>query len=192
MMNAELAFQSGVLSKDHHSRLVADLENFAKDAFIQPHHIWTKLSVEEVGEASVNYVRRFKFQTQEKISGLALVGKAPKIGPEDRMAAMTGALVRNFVRARVLTANQVIEVAESGRLNDFACIMIPNFHTGALSSGKDQQAAWRVGILLDVFFSRHALGLQTVVYASNMTEVAHEYGPAMKRHIENHFTVVNI
>ena len=48
-------YATGVLSEEHHHRLVADLANFAKDAGIQPRWIWTALA-DTCGPEAVEYV----------------------------------------------------------------------------------------------------------------------------------------
>ena len=36
-------YATGMLTKDRHDRLVANLENYAKDTGIQPHWVWTPM-----------------------------------------------------------------------------------------------------------------------------------------------------
>ena len=186
MLAAEsIAYESGVLVPGVHDRIVADIENVALDALIQPEYIWTKLDPSQYGSDVVSYVRRFKFHRQEGTHGLVL-GKTCE-NPEDTMAAIAGALVRNFIRARVCTLNQVVESSANGSLQDVSCLLIPNFYTGSIKAGKDAQAAWRVAALHDVLVARHAAGLQTVVYVSDMNELTQEYGMAVRRHLITNF-----
>ena len=128
-------YASNVLRKDVHGRLVADMDSYARDARIQPHFIWTPLA-EVCGDAEVEYVRRFKFHRGEGVSGLCYVGdKKGNVDIESRMAAIAGALVRNFIRASVVTLAELFEEVEEEGLTDISCLLVPNFHVPKNAGG---------------------------------------------------------
>jgi hypothetical protein len=102
-------YASGVLKPEHHERLVANLDHYAKDAGIQPMWIWTRLSA-ACGPHEADYITGFRrHRASGQVHGLCLTRKTPDAEPESRMAAMTGCLVRNFVRARVMTLGVVLD-----------------------------------------------------------------------------------
>lgn len=182
-------YATGVLDPDEHGRLVADIDHVARDANIQPHWIWTPLA-EICSTAEIAWVRRFHFHKTEGISGLCYLGRDPDPEVEDRMAAMAGALTRNYVRARIMTVNGLIEAADNGAVPDMSCLLIPNFFVEKAAGGT--QAPWRVSVLLDALLHRQTLGLQTVLYVSDMDAMGAEYGSALKRHVSAHYRVVEV
>lgn len=181
-------YATGVLKKEHHGRLVADLANIAMDAAIRPHWIYTSLL--EVGsEAEVSWVKSFRANVNAGVSGLCIVGKnVPKV--EDRMSAIAGALVRNFIRAKVVTVASLIEQHEEGATPDPTCLLIPNFFIGKTMGG--DLPTWRIAKLHDILVERHMSGRQTVLYVTDMKNLAAEYGTPMAGLIESHYKIVNV
>jgi hypothetical protein len=180
-------FASGVLKPDAHGRLVADLENISRAVNIPQHWIWTPLA-DICAPAEVAWVKRFRFHTPEGRAGLCHLGREPKMEIETRMAAIAGALTRNFVRARMMTLNDVLAGLEDGEVPDMTCLLIPNFFVEKKQGGN--QPAWRVSQLFDLLVSRHTAGLQTVLYVSDMEMLGSEYGAAIKRHVAGLYELV--
>jgi hypothetical protein len=184
-------YKTGVLVPEVHERLVLDIENIARDASIQPIHIMTPLA-KAVTAKEVDWVRGFKRHPSEGVSGLCYVGKKPKQPIEDRMAAIAGALVRNFVRARIFTVGQMMEFLEDkrGSVPEASCLLIPNFFIEKAMAG--QTSSWKIPPLLDLLLDRHLTGKQTVIYASSMEALAAEYGAAFEAHVNAHYTIVTV
>ncbi len=177
-------YASGVLKREHHERLVADLDSFAQDAGIQPHWIWSQLP-DDVPHSTREYLRHFRKHSSNGTSGLALFGKNTGGVVEAHMSAMAGALVRNFIRARVMTLGTVLDMLPKQEMPDLTCLLIPNFFLSASEGGT--VASWQVNALFDYLTYRHVAGLQTVIYASDIQLLGKEYGLAFKRHIEVHY-----
>lgn len=182
-------YASGVLKKEHHERLVADIENFAQDAGIQPHWIWSHLPG-DVPESARDYLRQFRKHSMNGTSGLVLHGKNADGVVEAHMSAMAGALVRNFIRARVMTLGTVLDMLPKQEMPDLTCLLIPNFFLSVAEGGTI--APWQINTLFDYLTYRHVSGLQTVVYASDIGLLGKEYGLAFKRHIEVHYKQAKI
>ncbi|MEY9560500.1 hypothetical protein [Sinorhizobium fredii] len=175
-------YASGVLQEEHHSRLVADLENYARDAGIQPHWIWTPLP-ETVSDAEVAYLKNFRRHAVDgQIAGIAYCGKPVGVAIEQRMAALAGCLVRNFVRARLMTVGQVLDHLAKGTLPDLSCLLIPNFFLRQDEGG--HIAAWQVQSLFDLLMARRVQGQQTILYVSDSKLLGKEYGLAISRLID--------
>lgn len=184
------AYASGVLKPEYHERLVANLENFAQDAGIQPHWIWTALP-KQFSAAEIDYVRRFRQHSLDgKVSGLCYVGKAQAFAIEQHMAALAGCFVRNFIRARVMTLGNVIEDAAATRLPDYSAILIPNFFLKSADVGT--VAKWQLQTIHDVLLERQFGARQTILYVSDMNLLAKEYGSAFQRLIEEHYLQVAV
>lgn len=186
-------YASKVLKPDVHERLVADIGNYARDAGIQPKHIWEPLTP-KVSPAELTWVKRFRFHTSEGHSGLCLEGASLVFSVEDRMAAIAGALVRNFIRARVFTLSQLFAEAESEGMPKATCLLIPNFFNGK-NTGKaiaGPIAPWRVSLVLDILMERHLSGLQTVLYVESILDLEEAYGPPIAKHLKTHFTIVGV
>ena len=84
------------------------MPNISRMAGIQPEWIATKMEG-RCSEAEIDWVRYFRHHASAHDAGLIFIG-APKKDPiEDRMALLAGALTRNFIFAKVMTVNHVIE-----------------------------------------------------------------------------------
>ena len=181
-------FASGVLKQDVHSRLVADLPAVAKDASIMPEWIWKPLA-KSVGQTEYSYVVKFRQHRANRAGGLCYVGRNPSQTIDDRMSAITGALVRNFIRAKVMTLEQVLAHFDDHGAPPHSCIAIPNFFIEkGLGGGK--LADWKIGQLMDLLTQRRIAGLQTVVYVSDLDCLANEYGVGFANLIKQHYIVV--
>lgn len=177
-------YAAGVLKPEHHERLVADLDNFAQDAGIQPHWIWSHLP-ETVTSAEIEYLKGFRRHAVNGTSGLILVGKNEHGRVETHMSAMAGFLVRNFIRARVMTLGTILDMLPKQEMPELTCLLIPNFFLSVSEGGT--VAPWQVNSLFDYLTYRHVSGLQTIIYASDTSLLGKEYGLAFKRLIEVHY-----
>jgi len=108
-----------------------------------------------------------------------------KAEPERHMAALAGALVRNFVRARVMTLGKVLDAMAKHEEVEATCLLIPNFHLSKNEGGNI--ASWQVQHLHDLLVQRGQSGLQTVVYVSDFDSLRHDFGFALSRLIETNY-----
>ena len=183
-------YATGVLKKDHHDRLVADLASFAKDAGIQPRWIWTALA-DTCGPKEVAYVRQFnRHRAEGLIQGLCFVRKLDDVPVAPRMAALAGALVRNFVRARVMTVGTVLDLCAHSEPPDATCLLIPNFFLPKSEGGTI--ATWQITALYDLLTHRAAMGQQTVIFAANLAALGKEYGSAFSALVRDSYKVVEL
>lgn len=179
-------YASGVLQKKHHERIVADLSGFAKDAGIQEHWIYTSL-IGEAPASAIEYIKSFRqIVSDGKLSGVLLMGKTPTA--DQIMAAMAGALVRNFIRARVVTASDLF--TEGNDLDHLSCILVPNFFLS--KDGAGHIASWQIQTMFDVIMSRKLRGLQTVLYATDMQLLGKEYGLAFSSFLKANYVLVDV
>src|SRR4051794_12986275 len=105
-------YAEGILKEEIHAQLVKHLDNFARDAAIRREWICKPLA-KSVSPAEVEWVKKFPRHAEQGCSGLVLTGpKASRVA--DRMSAIAGALVRNFIRARVFTLQQILDAFTDG------------------------------------------------------------------------------
>jgi hypothetical protein len=184
-------YNDGVLVKEHHERLVADIDNYALDAGIQPHWIWRALP-DDFTKTEIEYLKSFRKHLQggTGVSGLVYSGTNGAGKMEARMSAMAGALVRNFIRARVMTLGTVLDLLQSKDMPDITCILIPNFFYTEAEGGSI--AKWQVSALLDFLSQRQVTGQQTVLFASNKAVLRKEYGLGFGELVTNHFIEVGV
>ena len=182
-------YASGVLHKEHHDRLVADLGNYALDAGIQPHWIWSPLP-DDFTKREIDYLKSFRKHQAggTGTSGLVYVGSGGAGKMETRMSAMAGALVRNFIRARVMTLGSVLDRLASKDSIDISCVLIPNFFYTQAEGGTI--ASWQISALLDFIANRQVTGQQTILYASDKSALRKEYGLGFGAMLDNHFLEV--
>lgn len=180
-------FATGVLRPETHGRLVADIKNVAADAAIALDWLWTPLA-ESVSEDEVTWVKRFRFHVTEGEFGLVLTGKAD--GVEDRMSAIAGALVRNFIRAQVITLGRLLDLHESGDTPKASVLLVPNFFVG--KAGGATLPNWKITALHDILLDRQMKGKQTVLYVSDQKAMAAEYGTVLAQFIASRYASVDI
>ena len=183
-------YASGVLLKDVHARLVANLNGYAQDAGVQP--FWLSTSMKDVcSPEEMEFVRNLNVAKKERGKfSAAFVGQSSNSPVEMRMYAIAAALVRNFVRARVISLNQVIDTLNEGELPDASVLLIPNFFF-ALGEGGELKSWLKVG-LLDMLYARQAAHQPTLLGVSNMKMLEKDYGTQFRVFIEQHYVTFAI
>lgn len=180
----EQVYEEGLLDRDYHSRLVADGSAAIAAAGILPHMLWSKLS-DYCSEEEISWVRAIR--KQDTRPGLLLMGKST-VSVESRMMAMTGACLRNYIDARLLTVQDVLALLKTDTMVSPTVLMIPNF---CLDKGNGGDiATWQVSALLGLLVSRLTKGLRTVLYASSMQAVEMNYGDSFRSHLQTHYFTV--
>lgn len=161
---------TGVLKRKVHQPLVADLERLAHQAGVAPHWIAEPLSA-HAGEVELGWARKFRRLGQWR--GLAYIGPYIAQGARedvgDRMAALCGALVRNFVDARVRTIEEVLEEPEA---RYWTALLLPSFCTEDAAALLPRQRR----AVAELVLARAADAMQTVVYAPSYESVVAAYG----------------
>jgi hypothetical protein len=177
-------WESGVLSHEHHARLVARISQVSKDACIPPGYIWTALDKVCSTEAELTWARRFMFHRSEGFAGLLYTGRwEPTV--EERMMALAGSLTRNFKRARVFTMDKVFDHIRQGDPPDARCLLLPTF-----CDDQEKGVDWKRSAVMDLLLSRFLEpDVQTVLYAPSLGAVSKLYGQAVADHIASHYQI---
>ena len=183
-------YETGMLTKDRHDRLVANLENYAKDAGIQPHWVWTPMEGKATADEKQYLIDFRQHSMRGTRSGLVYTGLNLDFDMTDHMSLVCGLLVRNFVRARVMTLGSVVAALQETSLPDLTCLLIPNFLWSKEDGG--DLPRWQVNMVYDMLVDRHARGRQTILYVSRPTVLAKEYGLPMSQLVMNNYLAVPI
>ena len=185
-------YASGVLQKDVHERLVANLQGYADDAGVQP--FWLYTSMKDVcSPVEIEFVRKLPLARAEKQGAkfsMAYIGNSSNSPVEMRMSAIAAALVRNFTRARVMPLGQVLEYLNDGTTPDATVLLIPNFFFSAEEGG--DLKSWVKVSMLDMLYARVAQGLPTILGVSNMKMMDKQYGTQFRVFLENHYVTTTL
>lgn len=176
-----------IINEQFHARLLANIDEIAKVAGIPVPMVWARLS-QYCTEQDMTWFTRMKV---EKESGVVYVGVGSKAGSvpvEDRMMALAGAFLRNYIDARVMIVQDVVIRLKKDEMPSPTVLLIPNFCLAKYDGGGVAQ--WEVSSLLGLLYSRLAKGLKTVLYVSSMADLESQYGTPFVRHIETHYVIV--
>lgn len=173
-----------VLNSEVHERLIQDMEHICYTAGIERRYVEHSMK----GIVNSDEEEWFKnFPVEKKnYSGLLFHGSK---NIQERMAALCGGFIRNFIDARVVTLGRVVPlkagVDPSVDPYEPTVLMIPNFHVK--THGGKPLTAWQIQILYDALASRMASGKQTVVFAESLEAVGNDYGMLFRELLENHY-----
>jgi hypothetical protein len=171
-----------VLDPVRHERLIKDIDHITRVANV-PLEYLRRSMVGMCSEAEIDWVRNFKKYRQTH-AGLAVVGHEDA---ESKCLAICGALLRNFVDARVMPLNSVLDLDPEDVVGPTVMI-IPNFHQR--SYGKTLPA-WKVSELYDALLSRYSANKPTVLAFQSLAEMELSYGQAIADHVKKHYRVLD-
>jgi len=110
--------------------------------------------------------------------------------PIDSCMAMAGAMLRNYIDARVMPLNTVITTADRLREDPPAVLLIPDACTKELS--QKNIASWRIQEVSAILLERYNSNLKTVLYSSyDGLQITSIYGPMVWSLVENHYTQIS-
>lgn len=186
-MPPNIFFEGSALDKQVHARFALEIDKIADAAGIQREYITTPLS-ETCNDDEVEWVRRYKKHAAEDIFGLCLTGDA--VAMSAHMSAIAGALLRNFIDAKVVTLHTLADPDQRPDLSDVSTLLVPNFFLTSASGGS--LATWKVAEVYDLLLGRVMRKQQTVLYVENITALANEYGVAMMRLINQRYETIKV
>lgn len=162
------------LAKSAHGELIRDVALYARLAGIRREWLWQPLAA-HVGENELTYLTGYRRLRDRGIRGLLYVGASN--GVNDRMQALTGALVRNFVDARVRPTSQAI--TRIGPIEESPPATCSVLFLPDLCVGDGKQPDWFVREVVAMFMEREAAGLQTVAYTRSLEMLKKVYGDTL-------------
>lgn len=178
------AYDSKVLIPEVHSRLVQNLDQYARRANILDSMILNKMSNFACSKSEIEYMKAIKRMADKGVHGMVYHGKetAPVM---TRMMAVAGACLRNFIDAKVVTLQELISDIKEGNPPDVTVLLVPNFFITRADGGKI--AEWHIAELLGLLYSRMTKGQQTFLYVSDFDALRKTYGDPIANHLEKNF-----
>lgn len=172
-----------VLDPVYHQRLIADMAHVCATANVSE-AVVRQSAKPYLNKVELEWVTSFP-EYRSKGIGLVITG-LHSIAPETKIMAICGALLRNFIDARVMSLNSVIKSAEAGSPPDPTVLLIPNLYAATKTAALP---SWKMQILYDVLLRRRAMSRPTVAYIENLEEFGTEHGALMAQHFTDHYKV---
>jgi hypothetical protein len=182
---------SGVLQRQHHDRLVANIDQIAQRAGLgiaNRHLIWTKAEL-NTAEMQFCIAAAEMARTNEAF-------QLPKIGicytknqadAEKKMLAMAGLLVRNFVDARVMSRMDIVaERKENKAPVDASVVLVPDF---AMPEYIESMPVWEKTAMMEFVHERSRDGLPTCLFVGVSMSVIKTKLPTVASDLEQAFLI---
>ena len=174
---------SPVLDPVRHSVLIRNIDEVCRTAHI-PQWVLPHSMSPDCGAGEVEHVRKFRRVAKEDgLAGLVYVGKACA-SAHTRMLLIAGALIRNYVDARVLTVHEYLildAVPEA--------VLVPDFFDGATSLPE-----WRRQELSSRLLDRYSRGLQTFLCCrgrQGLGALKSYYSEMLHDHVKTHYREIS-
>ena len=183
----ERAIADGLIDESAHEMLLGDLSHWVRQAGIPERYVFSSLHETCDKPAEIDYITSMLDPDEESI-GMVYLGKVGGASINDRMMSIAGVCLRNYVNAKVMTVQDVIEALKEGHMPSPTVLLIPNFFLSSDNGGRIPE--WQVSGLLGLLYKRQQEGKQTVLYASSMKELESEYGASFTEHLHGKFVPV--
>jgi hypothetical protein len=152
------------------------LKQAAKRAGIPAEAICRHLQ-EYVGDDERKWCRGVMASRSQPHPGILYVGKWPDVNT--RMDGIAGAMVRNFIDARVMPINLALEERPASTV-----LLVPNFCTTT------KQAGWQAEKMSDLILERLHANQVSVLYGTTMDDIQNVYGTSLRDVFLNRFKVL--
>ena len=174
---------TGVLKKEHHHRLVADLDKFARKAGIDKE--WVSRPLEDYcGPEELDWFRTFRRHSID-VHGMVYVGKKWKPSLDIRAKALAGAFLRNFTTARYLSARELAAAVDEQDVPTESCILVPDFFVDARSLPD-----WKSPLLYDALLRRTAIAKKHVLGITDLALLRATYGDHVCEHLTDNYLLI--
>lgn len=180
----EKVFESKILDREYHGRLLADLDRLARKAGIPAPYVWSKLA-DFCTEDEIAWVRKMR---SDEDHGLIITSSSASVPVECKMMAMVGAFMRNYINARLMSVQEVVAMAKSSGSLPPSVALVPNFSMP--KSEASPVAPWESALLLSWLYSRLVDGQKTVLFVGSMKTLEEVYGEAMLKHLKTHYRIL--
>jgi hypothetical protein len=172
-------YEPGVLVPAAHCRLVEQLDNVSGLSNVPSPYIYRYSMSQFCSTQEREWVRNIWSYRNEGVAGLCYIGAVPRV--EDRCFSIAGALLRNFIDARVYPLQEVLSRLKDGVLPKATVIAVPDFFNGL------PMPDWQVANLRSWLLSRYSAGLQTVLAVSDLGLLEKAYSKQIAEAIETRF-----
>ncbi len=178
-MSALAKPKTGVIDEHYHAALLRDVDSVVRSANI-PEAMLYRSMVGLCSETEIEYMRGMRRNAATGVYGLVLQGLKPRTSPLERFSAIAAACLRNYISARVMTLQDVLEALAESDMPEPTVLLVPNFYVGMDGGGPSK---YRVPALLGLLYARQAAGLQTVVYVQSLAAMGAAYGASCEQHL---------
>lgn len=180
-MNA-VATPDSILDPQRHARLLDDIERSAKTANIPVRAIHHSAKP-YLSAAELDWMKHFHAHRENGSAGLLLTG-AMEPTVEMKMQAMVGALIRNFMDARLMGMHSVFQAAKEGNMPEPTVLAVPNLF---VRSAEKNFPDWKIQTVYDVLLQRLTAGKPSILYVENMVDLRNAYGAVFHSHLLNNY-----
>lgn len=177
-------YKPKILRPEVHMTLVETIEEVADVARVPEKFIYKVKMSDYCSAAEMDWVAQYHTLREDGLAGFAYVGTPQRL--EDRMFAMAGAFLRNYIDARIFTIHEIVDRLKASNMGDYSVVMVPNFYTG----GKKKFPDWQVALVQSWLSGRYARSKVLVLGVRNMEELAVGYGTQVASHIQDRFKLV--
>lgn len=172
---------NSVLDKDRHARLIADLDHVCTVANVPKSFVHQSMKA-HCDAQEIDWVVNFRLYRQTH-AGLMMVARS---NPDSRCMAICGALVRNFIDARVVPLNTLLMDLDNSVVPDPTVLVIPNLYVAQVGKAFP---AWKIQQVYDLLLQRFTSSRPTVVSVESMAGLESAYGSAFAEHLKSHYKV---
>jgi len=185
------AVDAGIIDEVQHIQLLSDIAGYTRTAGIPEHYVWTSAK-EYCEEDELEYIATIKKSLHDRdgaCNGMVYVGDVDGSPINERMMAIAGVCLRNYINAKVMTVQAVLDGIKQGTMpSNVSVLLIPNFFSSRKDGGRI--AEWEVANLLGLLYQRQQDGKHTIVHVSNLTELGDEYGSSFQKHLQSKFVTI--
>lgn len=165
-----------------HQRLIADIEAVAAKAVI-PVQALRKSVNGILGDEEMAWLKSLRRSpTSQRLEGKGLILTGGLMDAEEHLTAIVAALLRNFVDARMVPFNSLLELTDQ-----VTVVAVPNLYISGIGSSVQ---SWRVEKIYEVLISRLSGGLLTLAYVEDMGGLTKHYGGVFARHLKKNYEIV--
>lgn len=175
-----------VLDEVRHARLLADIDHVCQVANVPKMFLHTSMK-DHCSATEIDWVVNFRLYRDSK-AGLVLDGLD---NPDSRSMAICGALLRNFIDARVMLLNTLLQAIKEGNPPDATVLVIPNLYVSTMSTVGNALPAWELQKVFDYLMARFAANRPTVVAVESMAGLQKSYGLSLAQHLKSHYMLAD-
>jgi hypothetical protein len=157
-----------ILDEVRHARILQDIAGVCSTAGIQAKYLHESMSV-YCSQKEIEWVRKYPVN-KTAYAGLLLVGGS---GADSRCQAIVAALLRNFVDARLIPLNTLLESREICLAP--TVLAIPNLYVSAAGN----LPGWKAQLIYDLLLQRGALSKPTIAFVESMATLKSSFGAPM-------------
>ena len=185
MNTRERAIADGLIDEKYHDQLLADIEGVTRQAGIPQEYVWSPLH-DYVDDLEFAYIASLK--KDDCKLGMTYMGKFDKPTINERMMAMAGTCLRNYINAKVMTVQDVLQALKTDTMPSPTVLLIPNFCMGKKSGG--HLADWEKSNLLGLLYRRQQKSQKTIIYVSSLSDMEADLGQPFVDHVRSNFLTI--